>query len=241
MGFVFQSLITTLNLHVKYLKITIVKKVLIFLLLMNSSFVFAQSNLRLGVNLDFMASWLSPKSNRIDKDGARPGIGGGLMIEYYFRPNYGFITGLTLATQGGNILYNDSLNISIGDRGSVPILAGSTVAYNISYLSIPLGLKLKTNEIGYFTYFAELGLMQMINIGSRATSTDNRLNKDIVPKEINLFNMAYFFGGGVEYNVGGQSTLLAGIFFNNGFIDVLSNNDHKAVQNYLTFRFGVIF
>jgi hypothetical protein len=218
-----------------------VKKALVFLVLMNVSVVFAQSNLRLGVNLDPMASWLSPKSDRIDKDGARPGISGGLMIEYYFRPNYGFVTGLALTSQGGNILYNDSVNISIGDRGSVPVKAGSTVAYNVSYLSIPLGLKLKTNEIGYFTYFAELGFNQLINIGSRATSTDNRLNKDNVKKEINLFNMAYFFGGGIEYNIGGQTSLLAGIFFNNGFVDVLSNNDHKAVLNCFSFRVGVLF
>jgi hypothetical protein len=67
------------------------------------------------------------------------------------------------------------------------------------------------------------------------------LSKDNVKKEINLFNTNYFFGGGVEYNVGGNTSLLAGIFFNNGFLDVLSNNDHKAVLNYLTFRVGVLF
>jgi hypothetical protein len=218
-----------------------VKKALVFLLLMNASVVFGQSNLRLGVNIDLMASWLSPKTNRIDKDGARPGISGGLMVEYYFHPNYGFVTGLTLATQGGNIMYKDSVNISTGDPIPVGLKKGSTVAYSVSYLSIPVALKLKTNEMGYFTYFAELGLTQLINIGSRASSTGSGLNKDNVPKEINVFNMTYFFGGGVEYNVGGQTSLVAGIFYNNGFVDVLSNNNHKAVLNYLTFRVGVLF
>ncbi len=217
------------------------KKALVFLLLMNASVVFGQSNLRLGVNIDLMASWLSPKTNRIDKDGARPGISGGLMVEYYFHPNYGFVTGLTLATQGGNIMYKDSVNISTGDPIPVGLKKGSTVAYSVSYLSIPVALKLKTNEMGYFTYFAELGLTQLINIGSRASSTGSGLNKDNVPKEINVFNMTYFFGGGVEYNVGGQTSLVAGIFYNNGFVDVLSNNNHKAVLNYLTFRVGVLF
>jgi hypothetical protein len=218
-----------------------VKKVWFLLLIMNVSAVFAQSNLRLGVNLDPMASWLSPKTNRIDKDGGRPGISGGLMVEYYFHPNYGIITGINLGVQGGNVLYNDSVKISTGDNTSVLLPAGSTVAYNLSYISIPVGLKLKTNEIGYFTYFAELGFTQQINIGSRATSTGNGLNKDNVPRETNLLNMSYFFGGGVEYHIGGQTSLLAGIFFNNGFFDVLSNDNHKAVMNYLTFRVGVLF
>jgi hypothetical protein len=220
-----------------------VKNALIILVLLNASAVFAQSKskLRLGVNLDPQVSWFSPKSSRIDKDGMRPGISGGLMVEYYFHPNYGFVTGLTLATQGGNLLYNDSVYISTGDRSNVKLKAGSTVAYNIKYLSIPIALKLKTNEIGYFTYFAELGFIEQINIGSRASSTGSGLTKDNVPKEINLIGMAYFFGGGIEYNIGGQTSLLAGLFFNNSFIDVLSNNDHNAVLNYLSFRVGVLF
>jgi hypothetical protein len=104
-----------------------------------------------------------------------------------------------------------------------------------------VGLKLKTNEIGYFTYFAELGFAQEINIGSRANSSGSDLNKTNVPKETNLLNMSYFFGGGVEYNIGGSTSLVAGIFYNNGFVDVLSNNHHKAVLSYLSFRAGVLF
>jgi hypothetical protein len=217
------------------------KKAIFFLVLANISVVFAQSNLRLGVNLDPMASWLSPKTNEIEKDGARPGISGGLVVEYYFAPNYGLVTGLNIGTQGGNVLYNEEVSIATGDQSSVILEPGSSVAYNLSYLTLPLGLKLKTNEIGYFTYYAQLGLVQQINIGSRATSTGNGLNKDNVPKETNLLNMSYFFGGGVEYNIGGQTSLFAALFYNNGFIDVLSNDDHKAVMNYFTIRVGVLF
>jgi hypothetical protein len=208
---------------------------------MNVSVVFAQSNLRLGVNIDPMASWLSPKSDRIEKDGARPGIGGGLVVEYYFHQNYGIVTGINLATQGGNLIYSDSVSISTGKSSSVKLSKGSSVAYNISYLSLPIGLKLKTNEMGRFTYFAQLGLTTMINIGSKGTSTDKVLNKDNVAKEINTPNMSYYFGGGIEYNVGGQTSIFATILYNNGFVDVLSDNDQKAVLNYLTFRIGVLF
>jgi hypothetical protein len=142
---------------------------------------------------------------------------------------------------GGNVLYNDSVRISTGDRSSVWVPGGETVAYSLSYLSIPVGLKLKTNQIGYVTYFAELGFNQNINIGSRASSSGNGLNKDNVPKEVNLLNMSYFFGGGIEYNIGGNTSIVAGVLFHNGFVDVLSNNDHKAVMNYLAFRVGVLF
>jgi hypothetical protein len=92
------------------------------------------------------------------------------MVEY-FHPNYGFVTGLNLGVYGGNVLYVDSVSISTGDQSSVVLRPGSTAAFNLSYLTIPVGLKMKTNEIGYFTYFAELGFKQQLNIGSKATST----------------------------------------------------------------------
>lgn len=216
------------------------KKALLFLLLFDVTTAFAQADLRLGVNLDPMVTWLSPKTNRIEKDGARPGFGGGLMVEYFFRDHYGLVTGINLGINGGNLLYDDTTTFTTED-GSVRLPAGSSVAFNLSYLTIPIGLKMKTNEIGYFTYFAELGFKQHINVGSRATSTGSSLSKDLVSKEINLFNMSYYFGGGVEYNIGGQTSLLAGIFYNNGFVDVLSHGRHKAVANYLSFRIGILF
>ena len=85
------------------------KKALLFLLLLDVTTAFAQSDLRLGVNLDPMVTWLSPKTNRIEKDGARPGIAGGLMVEYFFRDHYGLVTGLNLGVNGGNLLYNDTV------------------------------------------------------------------------------------------------------------------------------------
>jgi hypothetical protein len=219
-----------------------VKKVsLVLIVLLNILFLSGQEGLRLGVNLDPLASWLTPKTNLIDKEGTRPGISGGLIVEYYFHPNYGIVTGLNIGSQGGSVIYREAVNIKTGDNESVNLEAGSGVVYTLSYITLPIGLKLKTNEIGYLTYFAQLGFNQQINIGSRASSTGNELNKDNVPKESNLLNMSYYFGGGAEYNIGGQTSIIAGLFFNNGFADVLSNNDHKAVLNYLTIRVGVLF
>ena len=138
-------------------------------------------------------------------------------------------------------MYKDTVTISTGSDGNIRINPGTTVSYNLKYISIPLALKLKTNDIGYFTYYAQLGFNTQINIGSRANSTDESLSRDNVSKEVNLLNLSYFFGGGIEYNVGGQTSLTGGLFYNNGFIDVLSNNRYKANINYLTLRLGVIF
>jgi hypothetical protein len=218
-----------------------VRKTLLILVLLNGSVAFAQSKLRLGVNLDPVITWFSPKTNYIEKDGGRLGFNGGLMAEYYFTENYSFVSGFSITMLGGNLMYTDSVYISTGDQDKVLVNEGSTVAYNINYLSIPVALKLKTNELGYFIYFAQMGLTQQFNIGSKASSSGNELSKDNVSEEINLYSMAYFFGGGIEYNLGGQTFLTLGLFYNGGFMDVLSNDSHQANLHYITIRVGIFF
>jgi hypothetical protein len=31
--------------------------------------------------------------------------------------------------------------------------------YNLKYMNIPIGIRLQTNQVGYFTYFTDLGSM----------------------------------------------------------------------------------
>jgi hypothetical protein len=218
-----------------------VKKLLILFILGCSTAVFAQSKVRLGAHIDPVFSWFSPKTSHIEKDGARLGYNGGLLVEYYFAPNYALASGLNLTQLGGNLIYKDETDITTGEGDHVILPAGTSVAFNINYITIPMALKLKSNEIGFLTYFAELGFLPQINIGSRATSTGGALDKDNVSKEINAFNVSFFFGGGVEKNIGGNTFLMGGIFFNNGFGDVLTADAHKAALNFLNIRLGIMF
>ena len=217
------------------------KRLLVFFLAVNTLTAFSQSTIRLGAHIDPIVTWFSPRTSNIERDGARLGYNGGLIVETYFKPNYAFVSGLSLTSLGGNLMYTDSASLSTSSGNNVIIPNNTTVAYNLTYLSIPVALKLKSNEIGYITYYAQMGFTPQFNIGSRATSTDDLLNKDNVSKEINLFNLSYFFGGGIEYNIGGQTSLITGIFFNNGFIDVFSSSHHKAVVNFFNFRIGMMF
>lgn len=164
------------------------------------------------------------------------------MGEYYFHKNYAIASAISFNVLGGNLIYEDSVAIITGKEDElVSLTPGTSVAYNLNYLTIPVSLKMKTNEIGYFTYFAQFGLSMQFNTGSKASSVGKRLEKDFVGKEINLIKLSYFIGAGIEYSLGGHSALLVGLFFNNGFTDVLSNKDYKAINNYFDVRVGVMF
>lgn len=217
------------------------KKLFTLLLLANTALLFSQQDFRLGINIDPTATWFAPRTTQITRDGMRLGIKGGMIVEYYFRPHYAIATGINMSVIGGNLLYEEAVDLIVGKDERTLIDAGTSMAYNITYINIPVSLKLKTNEIGYFTYFAQIGVSPMINSGSWANSSDKVIAKDFMGKEINFFGFDYFIGAGVEYSLGGQTSLTGGLFFNNGLSDVLSNKEYKAVINTLAIRMGVLF
>jgi len=218
-----------------------VKKFLALLLLVNAPVVFAQPDIRWVADLDPIVTWFSPKTANLEKDGGRLGFNGGMSVEVYFKPNYAFLAGLSLTSLGGNLVYREEASVRVGDNKNVVLPRGTSVAYNISYLSFPAALKLRSNEIGEYTYYAQLGIIPQLNIGSRATSSGGLLKRDNLSKEISLFNLSVLFGGGIEYSLGGQTSLVTGIFFHNGFMDIFSSSKHNAGLNYFTFRVGMIF
>ncbi|MBN2481086.1 MAG: PorT family protein [Bacteroidales bacterium] len=218
------------------------KRILPLLLLLHVSGLFAQQTIRLGIHADPAITWLAPKNKNLDRDGMRIGIGGGLIVEYYFHKNYAIASGISFNLLGGNLIYQDSVAIITGKEDDlVSLTPGTSVAYNLNYFTIPVSLKMKTNEIGYFTYFAQFGFLPQFNTGSKANSVGKRLEKDFVGKEINLIKLSYFIGAGLEYSLGGHSSLLFGLFWDNGFTDVLSSKDYKALNNYVTIRAGIMF
>jgi hypothetical protein len=205
------------------------------------SFLYIQSqDLRFGVFLDPQLSWLTPDKKNINRDGLRIGIKGGLILDKYFANNYAFTTGISISNMGGNLYYKDSVIIETLEKEQI-LNPESRVEYKLQYVSVPVGLKFKTNQIGYFTFFAQLGFTPQVNIKAKADASDNQIDNENISKELNLFNISYFFGGGLEYSLGGSTALTGGIIFNNGFIDVLSSKNVKETLSFLSLRLGIMF
>ncbi len=55
--------------------------------------------------------------------------------------------------------------------------------------------------------------------------------------------------GGIEYSLGGSTSLIVGATFNNGFSDVLKGKNnyvnkttaHKATNNFIALNLGILF
>lgn len=195
--------------------------------------------LRLGVCLSPHFDWFSENSDLMKSNGSRIGIEGGLVVENYFAKNYAFLTGIRLGTFGGRMIYNDSITF-ITDEKDKEVPPGHEVKYKLQYISVPLALKLKTNQMGYMSYFAQLGFTPQINIGAKADAPPV-LNNDGANKEVGLFALSYHFGGGLEYGVGGNTAIVIAVLYNNGFLDILTKQPGKESLSYLTVHVGVMF
>lgn len=209
------------------------KKIYLLAVLISFSLIAFSQGARLGVCVNPTINWLSENVVELESNGPKMGLEGGLIFEYYFTKNYAFNTSLKIGNYGGNIIYNRSVAISndtlIND-----------VKYKLQYISIPAGLKLKTNEIGYFTWYAVIGFTPQLNIGSKA-EVEGRSEDISIDKGVGLMNLCYHFGGGLEYGVGGNTAINVGIVYNNGFIDVLSKQGDREKLSFLTLQLGVMF
>jgi hypothetical protein len=215
------------------------KYILSTIILAFSSQIFAQG-LSFSVVVDPQITWMNSDSKRVEREGTNLGVGGGLVMDNFFTENYAFSTGLLILSTGGSLNYSDSLDFQFGESNTI-LLPGSTLRYKMQYLTIPFGLKLKSNEIGYFKFFANLGLNTHINLKASGTVKSEDISGESIKDEVNFFMMSYFFGGGVEYSLGGNTALIGGLYFSSGIWDVTSTNNYRAQIGSLSLRLGVKF
>jgi hypothetical protein len=125
------------------------------------------------------------------------------------------------------------------------VLPGAPVVYKIQYLAVPLGLKLQTNQIGYLTFFTDLGLDPKVVIGGKVDIPSLDISGEKALDELRIFNLSYHIAAGVEYSVGGTTALVFGLNFDNNFLDITKDNGDqptdKVSHKLFSFRIGVNF
>ncbi len=226
------------NLKNQILFFMIIKTIIFFSLFLFSLTIKAQ-NPRISVTADPQFVWLASDNEKDRREGLMMGINTGLETDFFFAERYAFTTGITLDNLGGKLSYSDTTRITVsGSEYLIP--SGTMIKQRIQYLGIPLGLKLKTQEIGYSTYFVKLGFTPMINIRSRGRGgvLPDKVN---FAGETNLLNLNYFFSLGVEYSLGGTTSLFGGLGYSSGFMDVTKRPEHKITTRSLFIKSGILF
>lgn len=194
-------------------------------------------SVRLGLKVGPNMSWISPTNSKIKGDGSVTGFNFGLMADFRMgNDNYALTTGLFYMVRTGG-----KYALTINDSSSVKATT------NLQYVQIPLAIKLKTNEIGYITYFGQIGADLGINVGAtgdvttmvgRSTTT---LKDEDISDNIALFRAGLLVGAGLEYNFSGNTSALVGINYSNGLTNVFDKDAGKAKLSYLELVLGILF
>ncbi len=200
----------------------------------------AQGPIRFSVQVDPQFAWFNSDEDAIEPDGSIFHLQAGLQMDYFFDENYAFAIGIGINNLGGNLLYADSTEFS--SKGETLLVEpGQSVKLNLQYIDIPVGLKLKTEELGYATFFLQLGFNPMININANATTDDGVLDKEDIRESIHLFNLGYHAGVGVEYKLGGSTAAIGGIRWSSGLTDVTNNDNANVKTNAISIHLGILF
>jgi hypothetical protein len=271
-----------------------INTLILFCLLTSLSFAqttqTATNKFRLGFKVSPNISWLASDNSNITVGDKSLQFGYGLNFDIFFAENYAIGTGFNINNTGGKYSYfaqytGDDVNANgtvITNMKQVGLISRDL---RLQYLQIPLTFKMKTNEIGYITYWGQFGLGLNMNLKALSDDnidylsyqdkttfdwvTSNRLSSSAtsqdIKNEVNIFSSNLIFAAGIEYNLSGNTSLLAGLTFQNGFTDafkgtgvvkdattnspVFSGGSANAPQtfelsglpNYIELNIGILF
>ncbi|MFM7054862.1 MAG: porin family protein [Bacteroidota bacterium] len=186
-----------------------------------------ESKFHFGLKASPSYNWMKTDGTGLESDGGSIGLSYGLMTEFAISKNYAFATGLEITYRGGKYNFNSVAtgNVSFKQK--------------LQYVEVPIGLKLKTNEIGYIKYYGLFGILPGVLVKAKQdVDFESTLFED---KENNgnqsnyyAFNVHLNVGAGIEYNLGGNTSFTAGIHYNNGLMDIYKGSDDVPAAQFRT-------
>ena len=125
---------------------------------------------KFGFKVDPNISWMSPETADLVSEGVLLRGSFGVNADIMFSERYALGTGFSIMGGGGQLSFFDYED-RIGDAGESNFIVKRNRKYKLKYVEIPLTLKLRTDEIGYITYWGQFGLG--LGFATKATADDN--------------------------------------------------------------------
>lgn len=227
----------------------------------------AQKSFRFGFQTSPSWSWLRTNDRKIEGTSSNWGVKLGALGEFYFADNYAITTGLGFGFNQGGSLQNgysrwkpwDPQNTDLSEIASDTFLVNAKLHYRVNYVEIPIGLKMRggSNEDSRIKFYAELpvftlGFVTKATGDIRGTNTQD-INDIDIREEVKGLSLSWGLGGGIEYEIATNATIVAGLAYQKQFTDVTRNGfvektagnwvkeDSKATFGNIALKIGVFF
>ncbi len=218
----------------------------------------AARKFRMGFKASPNFSWMHGLSDEVQYDGLGLGFSYGIMAENSFTDNYALAAEVLVSSMSIAVAHQDTLiyyRNGLGQR-----YADVSFGYRLQYIQLPVSLKLKTNEIGKYVWYGQLGFAPsfLINnlvrtwsdpvfVGEKYSpnGTDNDFNgqggKGVYKDDVSVLRFSMVIGAGVEYRISGNTMLNFGLRFDNGLNDFLRDKAATGRNNLMSLNVGVFF
>jgi len=238
------------------------KKIVAFTAFLMLLLTVAQAqDVRFGFQLSPAFSWMTSNTNKVNSSGTNLGLKLGMVGEYYFQENYAVTSGIGFFFNTGGTLLHERSGM-FWSQSDLPTSCEELgpqgkLKYNLQYVEIPLGLKMRTREFGYIRYFFEphIGFGFNTQANGDITSEGEQCQDINIQKEVNLLNLFWGLNGGIEYSVSESTSLVGGVGMQFGFADTtddsggvvrletgdLADEKSKGVIRAFVIKLGVIF
>ena len=224
---------------------------------------------------------------KFEKGGSKPGFGVLINAEFSFIENVALGFGFGLSAAGGKVDFLDTVQYYVNDGDILKVKDGKpwydgtglsasakvdtfrlkSRTYKASYYTIPVALKMRTNEIGHMRYFLEprlnIGIRKKVRADDKvinlntAGSTSEVQNADLnISADMSAMAMGFAISGGGEYTLTGSTAVVFSLGYDMGMSNVvqgtsenllrIKDKERKALeqkfnQNGLTLSLGILF
>ncbi len=196
---------------------------------------------RFGIHASPNLSFVSSSDNSASTD-VKMKFGFGLIAEFNFADNYSFSTGVDYFFRGGVSTVTDS-TFDIANRPGYSGPIKST--YKSGFIQVPLMLKMRTRPFGYYTFFADFGGSLNISTDEEVIFSPTEANR--ADSYIRAAGAMFTVGLGGEYDLGGQTAVLLGVYYNRSLFDNLNPKAPGSIDqnsfrfDYVNLKLGVLF
>lgn len=180
-------------------------------------------------------TWMNAGNTGYEGKGVNSNIDYGILVDFrlFGEENYNFSTGVKVNNIGASLV---SPTYYINTSNTV-IPAKRDSKYRLNYIDIPLTLRLKTNEIGYNTFYGLFGCEVGFNINAKEKYIDSYETTVMAQKEhdisnsVNLIRASLVVGFGLERSISGDTRYRVGISYHNGLTNILKNDAYAVDAN----------
>ena len=164
------------------------------------------------------------------------GIVYGYALEMSLNENHYLESGFSICYKGGEITQKLSQEILNENGTTTPMISTINNDYKVEYITIPIFVKMRSREVGYFHYFARIGPSMNFRIKDLSTSQGNMSAGE--SRRVS-FDLSIFIGA--EYSLGGKTSIGSSLFYTNNITNSITNKNNNALFHQLGIRLGFLF